>query len=91
MTQKKRKLDIDEIHEEANDVVHTMVDMLECTLDEVTLLIATGLTLDAYGSIQRHCRALNDDLDDALFDLRALMAGMVGRERKQDNELEEDH
>ena len=90
MTRKKRKLDLDEMHEEASDVVHTMVDMLECTLDEVTLSIATGLTLDAYGSIQRHCSSLNDDLDDALFDLRALMAGMIGNERKPDNELEKD-
>lgn len=90
MIQTKRKLSVDEVHEEAVDVVHSMVDILESTLDNVTKEIATGLTFSAYTVIHNSCRALNDDLDDTLFDLRALMAGMGSKEMKPDNELEED-
>jgi hypothetical protein len=91
MIQAKRKPSIDEVHENAVDVVHSMVDMLDTTLDNVTKEIATGLTFSAYTAIHNACRALNDDLDDTLFDLRALMAGMGSKEMKPDNELEEDH
>jgi hypothetical protein len=91
MIQTKRKPSIDEVHENAVDVVHSMVDMLDTTLDNVTKEIATGLTFSAYTAIHNACRALNDDLDDTLFDLRALMAGMGSKEMKPDNELEEDH
>ena len=88
MVQRPRKLSIDEAYSEANDVTHTIVDMLESTLDEVTNEIATGLTLNAYSAILRQGRALNDDLDDALFDLRALMARMAVKNKSTDDEME---
>lgn len=88
MVQRPRKLSIDEAYSEANDVAHTIVDMLESTLDEITNEIATGLTLSAYSVILRQGRALNDDLDDALFDLRALMCRMAIKNKSTDDEME---
>ena len=87
MVQKPRKLSMDEVYGEANDVVHGVVDILESTLDNVTNEIATGLTFSAYTAIHNSCRALNDDLDDALFDLRALMARMGNKNVVTDDEM----